>query len=84
MMGGLARERISPTNPLPTGSRPAARPRGGYGGQSGRPDPHHLEFVREADIAEALARFDEIENAGRLPKSAARRIDSARQQLLGS
>ncbi len=43
----------------------------------------NLEFARESDIAEALSRFDEIENAGRLPKSAAQRIDAARQQLLG-
>jgi len=43
----------------------------------------NLEFARESDIAEALSRFDEIENAGRLPKSAARRVDAARQQLLG-
>lgn len=84
MMGGLAKGAHLAYKPI------ANRIEAGRRGQEAdtavnQTDPirTNLEFAREADIAEALARFDEIENTGRLPKSAARRIDAARQQLLG-
>ncbi|MCB1768672.1 MAG: hypothetical protein KDJ31_03065, partial [Candidatus Competibacteraceae bacterium] len=84
MMGGLAKGAHLAYKPI------ANRIKAGQRGQEAdtavnQTDPirTNLEFARESDIAEALSRFDEIENAGRLPKSAARRIDAARQQLLG-
>lgn len=84
MMGGLAKGAHLAYKPI------ANRIEAGRRGQEAdtavnQTDPirTNLEFARESDIAEALSRFDEIENAGRLPKSAARRVDAARQQLLG-
>lgn len=42
----------------------------------------NLEFAREDDITTALTGFDQIETSGKLPKSAAKRLDAARQQLI--
>ena len=43
----------------------------------------NLSFARDTDIAKALAGYDQIEAAGKLPKAAAKRLDAARQQLAG-
>lgn len=41
----------------------------------------HLDMAREEDISQVLTAYDQIEQAGNLPKAALERLNQARQQL---